>query len=87
MAVYNKNIDWSDNDRARAREVNINIITERELLYYKEIAKRIGHAARYQFHAEFLTKTKAAALHNVEVYAIRTKLGPYRVFTFFAPAG
>src|SRR3954462_6349440 len=32
------------------------------------------------------TGRKVSALHNVDVYAIRTKLGPHRVFTFFAPA-
>jgi DGQHR domain-containing protein len=55
------------------------------MFYYKEIAKRIGHAARYQFYAEFLTKTKVAALEQT-TFAIRTKLGSLRVFSFFAPA-
>jgi DNA sulfur modification protein DndB len=81
-----KNIDWSESDRARAREGNIRVIVERELFYYKEIVKRIGHAARFQFHAEFLERTKVAALDKVEVNAIKTKLGPHKVLTFFAPA-
>jgi DNA sulfur modification protein DndB len=80
-----KNVDWIENDRVKAREQNINIITEREMFYYKEIAKRIGHAARYQFQAEFLAKAKVAALEH-ETFAIRTKLGPLKVFSFFAPA-
>jgi DNA sulfur modification protein DndB len=61
-----KNVEWSDNDRARAKESNIDVVTERELFYYKEIAKRIGHAARFQFHAEFLDRAKVSALHNVD---------------------
>lgn len=78
-----RNIDWIDADRARAAESNIKIITERELFYYKEIAKRIGHSARYQFHAEFLEKAKVNALEH-KIFALRTKLGPLRAYSFFA---
>lgn len=78
-----RNIDWSEPDLARAGENNIHVITERELPYYKEIAKRIGHSARYQFHAEFLAKSKVAALEK-KIFALRTKIGPHRAFAFFA---
>jgi DGQHR domain-containing protein len=84
--LVTRNIEWSDVDIEKAKSCNIKIITEREMFYYKEIAKRIGPSARYQFHAEFLTRAKVAALHNVEVYAIKTKLGPHKVYTFFASA-
>lgn len=78
-----RNIDWIEADRARAAESNIKIITERELFYYKEIAKRIGHSARYQFHAEFLDKAKVNALEH-KLFALRTRLGRHRAYTFFA---
>ena len=78
-----RNIDWSEPDRARARENNIKIITERELAYYKEVAKRLGPSARYQFHAEFLENTKVEALEH-KVFALRTKLGGFRAYSFFA---
>jgi DGQHR domain-containing protein len=78
-----RNIDWLDPDRARAAEHNIKVITEKELFYYKEIAKRIGHAARYQFHAEFLEKSKVSALEH-KLFALRSKLGPHRAYTFFS---
>ncbi|WP_225768704.1 DGQHR domain-containing protein [Inquilinus sp. Marseille-Q2685] len=84
--IVTRNLEWSESDIKRAHDGNINILTEREIFYYKEIAKRIGHSARFQFHAEFLAKTKVAALDNVKVYAIRTRLGAHKVFTFFAPA-
>jgi DNA sulfur modification protein DndB len=80
-----KNIEWSQPDVARAAEANIKIITEKDLIYFKEIAKRIGKAARFQFHAEFLANTKVHALER-KVFAMRTKLGPYKAYTFFASA-
>lgn len=80
-----RNVEWSQNDLARAEEANIRIVTEKDLFYYKEIAKRIGKAARYQFHAEFLANTKVHALER-KVFAMRTKLGPYKAYTFFAAA-
>jgi DNA sulfur modification protein DndB len=57
-------IRWHQSDLARAREANISIITDRELRYYTEIAKALGPAARYQFHAEFLTGQKIPALRG-----------------------
>ncbi len=80
-----RNIDWSAADRARAAEYNIKIVAESEFPYYKEIAKRIGRSARYQFHAEFLARAKVSALEH-KLFALRTKLGPHRAYTFFADA-
>lgn len=80
-----RNIEWSAPDRARAKELNIDIVTEREFSYYREVAKRLGPSARYQFQAEFLEGTKVAALQR-KVHALRTKLGKTKAFTFFAPA-
>jgi len=81
--VVTRNIDWSDQDRARAAEANIRVITEKELYYYKEIAKRIGRAARYQFQAEFLAGTKVKVLGR-KVFALRTNFGKHKAYTFFA---
>ena len=81
-----RNVDWSEPDKLRAKEANIKIITERELFYYKEIAKRIGHAARFQFDAEFLARTKVGALSYGRRVCDPNSLGSYRVFTFFGPA-
>lgn len=78
-----RNIDWSEPDRARALQGNVSIITERELAYYKEIAKRLGPSARYQFHAEFLAKAKVDALDH-KLFALRTKLGAFKAYSFFA---
>jgi DGQHR domain-containing protein len=80
-----RNIEWSDPDRARARENNVMIITEKELFYYKEIAKKIGKAAKYQFQAEFLAGKKVKVLAR-KVFALRTKLGANKAYVFFAPS-
>lgn len=80
-----KNVEWSQPDLARAEEANIKVVTEKDLFYYKEIAKRIGKAARYQFHAEFLANIKVHALER-KVFAMRTKLGAHKAYTFFASA-
>jgi DNA sulfur modification protein DndB len=80
-----RNIEWSAPDRARAKELNIDVITEREFSYYREVGKRLGPSARFQFQAEFLEGTKVAALQR-KVHALRTKLGRTKAYTFFAPA-
>ena len=49
-----ENIIWSTPDKQRALGENIQVITERELRYYAQIAEHLGKAARYQFLAEFL---------------------------------
>lgn len=80
-----RNIQWSDNDIARAGEYNIRIVRETEMRYFAEIARRLGPTGRYQFHAEYLAKTKVSALQNVKVPAVKTKLGGYVAFFFVAP--
>jgi DNA sulfur modification protein DndB len=79
------NIIWSSADRARAEEQHIQIIEERELRYFEEIAKSVGPAARYQFLGEFLNEQQIPALSNYAVPAIRTKLGGNWAYYFLAP--
>ena len=81
-----RNIEWSDSDTTLASHHNIKILTERELRYFSEIAKRLGPAARYQFHATYLSKTKVDALTGVTVPAIKTKIGGNEAYIFVAPA-
>lgn len=80
-----RNIEWSQPDLARAAQANIKIITEKDLFYFKEIAKRIGRAARFQFHAEFLANTKVHALER-KVFALKTQMGKHKAYAFFAAA-
>lgn len=84
--VATRNVDWIDNDRIRAKSANIQILTESDLLYYNEIANRIGKSARYQFQAEFLARSKVKALHGVKVLALKSRLGPYNTYLFYTSA-
>lgn len=79
-------IRWSDADLARAKEKNIQVVREHELRYFMEIAKTLGKAARYQFHAEFLSGQKIPALSNAYVPASRFRLGGRQAFAFTVSA-
>src|SRR3546814_4005057 len=69
------NVRWSQEDLRRAADHNINVIRELELLYFEEFSKKIGPAARYQFHAEYLEGQKVPALSGRKAPAVTTKLG------------
>lgn len=77
-------IRWTENDLQRAKSNNIHVIQSRELLYFEEISKKLGAAARYQFHAEFLAQQKVPALTNRSVPAVRTKIGGKTAYFFSA---
>lgn len=81
-----QNIQWSSQDVARAKGENIQIITERELRYYLQIAEHLRAAARYQFLAEFLRDQKIPQLANYKVPAIKSKLGPHHFYGFITSA-
>jgi DNA sulfur modification protein DndB len=76
------NVVWSKPDRERAIGANINVVTERELRYYLQIADHLRSAARYQFLAEFLKDQKIPAMENVRVPAVKGRLGGRTFFSF-----
>lgn len=77
-----KNIRWSRTDKERAESEKIQIITDRELRYFKEVVKHLGPAARYQFLAEFFKDQKIPELKDTILPAIRGKLGGKHVYCF-----
>jgi DNA sulfur modification protein DndB len=79
-----ENIRWSNEDLKRAAEQNINVIQGLELIYFEEFSKKLGHAARYQFHAEYLEDQKVPALSGRKVPAVKTKLGGKTAYLFSA---
>lgn len=83
-AFVTKNIVWSEKDLDRAKEANIEVISDTDIAYFAEISKRIGKAARYQFQAEFLKSSKAH--EGIKVFALRTNLAGEKAYCFFAPA-
>lgn len=76
------NIAWSKNDRERAEGSRINIITDKELRYYLQIADHLKSAARFQFLAEFLRNQKIPAMDGVKVPAVKGKLGGKTFYSF-----
>ncbi|MEO5773873.1 MAG: DGQHR domain-containing protein [Sphingomicrobium sp.] len=80
------NVRWSPEDLKRAEEHNIKVIRELELLYFEEFSKKLGPAARYQFHAEYLVGQKVPALAGRKVPAVKTKLGGTTAYLFSALA-
>lgn len=76
------NIAWSQHDRQRAARANINVVTEKELRYYIQIADHLRSAARFQFLAEFLKNQKIPEMENVSVPAVRGKLGGKVFYSF-----
>lgn len=80
------NVRWSTEDLKRANDHNIKVIRELELLYFEEFSKKIGPAARYQFHAEYLANQKVPALSGRKVPAVKTKLGKTTAYLFSALA-
>lgn len=80
------NVAVTTNDAARARELNINLLKDKELVYFEEIAKALGPAARQQFKAEYLAGQDIPALDNVSVPAVKTKLNGTPVYVFSCKA-
>lgn len=78
------NVRWSNEDLKRAQEQNIKVIRELELLYFEEFSRKIGAAARFQFHAEYLEDQKVPALSGRKVPAVKTKLGGTTAYLFSA---
>lgn len=77
-----RNIVIAENDKKRAAHENIQIVGDRDLRYYEEIAKNIGRAAKYQFLAEFLAGVKVRNLEDQVVPAIRAKIGGHQAYYF-----
>ncbi|WP_345971926.1 DGQHR domain-containing protein [Sulfurimonas diazotrophicus] len=77
-----ENIIWSENDKKRAEEYNIKVITEQHLPYYELIVKHLGAAAKYQFLAEFFQNQKIPELVGVKVSASKGKLGGEPFYSF-----
>lgn len=81
-----ENVRWSTDDIRRAEQYNIKIIQGLELIYFEEFSKKLGSAARYQFHAEYLEDQKVPAFTGRKVPTVKTKLGGKTAYLFSALA-
>ncbi|WP_158539818.1 DGQHR domain-containing protein [Gordonibacter sp. 28C] len=80
--IITQNIIWTSLDKQYAAKNRIQVVTEKELRYYLQVAEHLKSAARYQVLAEFLKDQKIPALENVKVPAIRGKLGGHSYYSF-----
>lgn len=83
---FTRNVIWSPQDIARAREARIQIVRDQEILYFSELANTLGAAARYQFHAEFLKNERIPEMAGKKCPAVRSKLGPVSAYSFMISA-
>lgn len=79
-----ENVVWSDDDQKLAEKNNIRRVTELEMPYFTQLAEHLGHAARYQFLAEFLKDQKIPELEGIKVPATRGRLGGETFYSFVA---
>lgn len=79
---FTNNIIWSHPDKQRAEGANIKVVTERELVYYTQIADHLRSAARFQFLAEFLANQKIPEMENIRVPAVRGRIGGKTFYSF-----
>ncbi|WP_024517131.1 DGQHR domain-containing protein [Bradyrhizobium sp. Tv2a-2] len=80
--IVTRNIILTANDLKRAEHENIQVVGDRDLRYFEEIARNIGKAAKYQFLAEFLEGAKIKNLEDHQVPAIRAKIGGHLAYYF-----
>lgn len=78
------NIVWSAPDKSRAQGESIQIVTEKELRYFLELASHLGPAGKHQFLGHFLAGSKIPEMSDVRVPAIRGKLGGHSFYSFVA---
>jgi DNA sulfur modification protein DndB len=83
--MVTRNIILAANDIKRAEHENIQIVGDRDLRYFEEVARNIGKAAKYQFLAEFLEGAKVKNLEDHQVPAIRAKIGGHQAYYFLIP--
>lgn len=79
---FTSNIAWSEQDKQKALDANIHVVTEKELKYYRQIAEHLKSAARFQFLAEFLKNQKIPEMENIKVPAVKGKLGGKTYYSF-----
>jgi DGQHR domain-containing protein len=83
--LVTEGILWGEHDEQLAKTTQVHKVTERELKYYTEIARNLGHAAKYQFNAEFLKDQRIKGL-QLSYPAICQRIGGKKAYIFTAPA-
>lgn len=80
--VYaSRNIRWSRQDLARARDNQISILRDKQIDYYRKLVDIIGPAARHQLQADLLAGSSVSGL-NATVPALRGTFGGQHFYQF-----
>jgi len=73
LATENTKLIDNDKNRAKSPSSNIQLFSEKDVVYYENLVKHLGRAARYQFMGDLFTGQAIKAL-DTKVYAIKTTL-------------
>jgi DNA sulfur modification protein DndB len=73
LATENTKLIDNDKSRAKNSSSNIQLFSEKDVVYYENLVKHLGSAARYQFMGDLFTGQAIKAL-DTKVYAIKTTL-------------
>jgi DGQHR domain-containing protein len=76
-----RGIMWGQNDKIRADEFGIRILTDNDFEYFLRLAKLIGTAARHQLQADIFGNKEIEGL-NRTVLAVRGKIAGRRFYQF-----
>lgn len=76
-----RNIRWSDQDLARAKDSSIAVIRDNQIDYFRMLVGLIGPAARHQLQAELLAGSEVSGL-SVQVPAVKGTFGGTDFYQF-----
>ncbi len=76
-----RGVIWGQNDRARADEFKIRVLTDNDIDYFLRLADLLGSAARHQLQAEVFGDQQIEGL-NRTVPAVRGRIGGRRFYQF-----
>lgn len=80
LMVLNR-IILTDEDRERAKKSKVILFDEKDLIYYENLVKHLGEAAKYQILSDMLPGKEIAGL-SIRIPAIKTKMGGYNCYAF-----
>jgi DGQHR domain-containing protein len=81
LALFTSNIQITDVDRSRAKNLNVALFDEGDLAYYEALTRQIGPAARYQLLCDLIPGKPVSGL-NASIPALKTSMGGYDCFLF-----
>jgi DNA sulfur modification protein DndB len=81
FVLATKNAGWSESDTELAKENDICILTEDDIVYYQRLASHIGPVAKYQLLADIFQDKQIPGL-EARVPAIRGRIGNYKFYAF-----